>query len=57
VKHLSSASLLGTLLALYTNIRLGWEGLPVNKHSSLLQTNINYIFNKFSDVGTWCQCY
>jgi hypothetical protein len=28
VKHLSSASLLDRLLALPTNIRLGWKGFP-----------------------------
>jgi hypothetical protein len=31
------AALLGKLLALPTNIRPGWKGLPGSKYSSLLQ--------------------
>jgi hypothetical protein len=51
VKHLSDAQHLGRLLALPTNIRLGWRGLPRTKHSSLLQKFVNYECKKFYNIG------
>jgi hypothetical protein len=46
--------LLFRLLALPANIRLEWEGLPGTKHSSLLQTFVNYGPKKFYNVETRC---
>jgi len=36
------APLTSRLMALYTNIRLGWKGLPGTKQSSLLRKSVNY---------------
>ncbi len=42
VIHLLGDLLYSRALALATNIGLGWEGLPGEKHSSLLQEFVNY---------------
>jgi hypothetical protein len=34
--------LLGKLLALLSNIIIGWKGITTDKHSSLLGTFVNY---------------
>jgi hypothetical protein len=51
VTHFSSAPLLGRLLALLTNIRLGLKGLPGGKLSSLLHKFVNYVREKFYNIG------
>jgi hypothetical protein len=51
VKHLSGAALYGRLLALPSYTRLGWKGLPGDKHSSLLRKSVNYGRNKGYDTG------
>ncbi len=51
MKHLSGAPLYGRLLALPTNIRLGWKRNVGDKHSSLLQKFINYGQKKFYNIG------
>jgi len=35
------------------NIKLGWERLARDKHSSLLRKYVNYGHNKFYDTGFW----
>jgi hypothetical protein len=52
VKHLSGDPLLGWFLALLTNARLGWIGLPGKKHSSLLQIFVNHGRKTFYGIGT-----
>ncbi len=42
MKHLSGAPFYGRLLALPTNIRLGWKRNVSDKHSSLLRKFVNY---------------
>ncbi len=49
-EYLSGAPLLGKLLALPTNIRLGWKGLPGTKTSSLRKP-VNYDLKKFYSTG------
>jgi hypothetical protein len=39
------------ILALPTNIRLGWKGMPGTKHSSLLQTFVNYDLKSLISLG------
>jgi hypothetical protein len=51
VKHLSAASFYGRLLALPTNIRLGWKRNAGDKHSSLLRKFVNYGQKKFHNIG------
>jgi hypothetical protein len=57
VKHFSGiillcgVRLLGRLLALPTNIRLGFKGLASTEHSSLLKISVNYVRKKFYNVG------
>jgi hypothetical protein len=41
----------GRLLALSTNIRLGWQYLPGKKHSSLLRKSVNYGQKKSYNIG------
>jgi hypothetical protein len=41
VKHLSGAPHYGRLQTLLRNIRLGWEGLPGEKHY-IIKINVNY---------------
>jgi hypothetical protein len=50
--HLSGAPLLGRLLALPTNIRLGWKGLPVENALAYI-TNIRKLRTKksFTTLG------
>jgi hypothetical protein len=57
VKHISGASFYGGLLALPTNIRLGWKRNVGDKHSSLLQKFINYGQKKFYNFGAWGQSH
>ncbi len=52
VKNLSGAPLKGGLLALTTNTRLGWKGLP-ETNSSLLWKSVNYGRNMLYDKGPW----
>jgi hypothetical protein len=51
VKHLSGAPFYGRLLALPTNIRLGWKRNVGDKHSSLLPKFVTYGRKKFYNVG------
>jgi hypothetical protein len=41
------------ILALPTNIRLGWKGLPVTNPRSLLRAFVNYGRKKFYNIGPW----
>jgi len=41
------------LLALTTNIRLGWKRPARAKHPSLLQTYVNYRRKKFYGIKPW----
>jgi hypothetical protein len=49
MKHLSGAPLYGRLLALPTNIRLGWKGSPGT--NTLLQKVLTYGRNFFYNIG------
>jgi hypothetical protein len=51
VKHLSGAPFCGRLLALPTNIRLGWKRNVDGKHSSLLRQLVNYGQKKSYNIG------
>jgi len=51
VKHLSGAPVYGRLLALPTNIRLGWKRYVGDKHSSLLRKFVNYGQKFFYNIG------
>ncbi len=46
MKHLSIAPLKSRLLALPTNIRLGWKGLPI------IRKSINYDCKKMYRIGS-----
>ncbi len=46
MKHLSGVPLHGRPLALPTNIRLGWKGLPGTN-------TVNYVRKKFYIIGPW----
>ncbi len=50
VKHLSGAPLVGRPLALPTDIRLGWKGLPWT-NTSLLRKSVNYGRKKFYRIS------
>jgi hypothetical protein len=45
-------STLGKLLALPTNIRLGWKGLPGTIALACIKSHI-YVRKKFYDIGQW----
>jgi hypothetical protein len=49
VEHLSGPQIIGRLLALSANIRLGWEGLT-DKLSSFLGTFVNHGRKKFNKI-------
>ncbi len=53
MKHLSGAPFYGRLLALPTNITLGWKINVVEKHSSLLRKFVNYGRKKFYNIWPW----
>jgi hypothetical protein len=53
VKYLSHVSPKGKVLALPTNNRLDWKGLPEEKHPSLLRKFVNYGQKKFYNIGPW----
>ncbi len=56
VEHLKGASL-GKVLAISSNIRKGWKCLQGKKHSTLLQTVVNYGRKKFYDIiPSWAKC-
>ncbi len=44
---------MGRILALLTNIRLGWNVLPVNKHIRLLGRFVYYGRKRFYNIGPW----
>jgi hypothetical protein len=50
MEHLKGSSI-GQAPVLPTNIRPSWKGLPGDKHSSLLQTFVNYRRKKFYTIG------
>jgi hypothetical protein len=50
VKHLSGAPFYGRLLALPTNITLGWKINVGERHSSLLQKFVNYGRKMFYNI-------
>jgi hypothetical protein len=52
MKHLLGAPLLGRLLTLLTNIRLGLEKPERDKHTSVLRTFVNYGPKKIYNIGT-----
>jgi len=51
VKHLSCGPFYGKLLALPTNIGLGWKRNVGDKHSSLLRKFVNYGQKTFYNIG------
>ncbi len=51
--NLSGAPLYGRLLALAICIRLDRKMLASDKHSSFLQTFVNYGHKKFYNIGPW----
>jgi hypothetical protein len=51
VKHLSSAPLKGRPLALTTNIRLGWKGLPGTNTPAYYEKSVNYGCKKLYRIG------
>ncbi len=51
MKHLSVAPIKGSLLALPTNSRLGWKGLPGTNSLAYNGKSVNYGRNKFHDTG------
>ncbi len=51
MKHLSGAPFYGRLLALPTNIRLGWKRNVSDKHSSLLRKFVKYGQKSFITLG------
>jgi hypothetical protein len=53
MKNLSYAPLQGRLLALPTNIRLGWKRNAGDKHSSFFRKFVNYRQKKFYNIGPW----
>jgi hypothetical protein len=55
MKHLSGASINLILLALTTNIRLGWrlEMLGRDNHLSILQSFVVYSPEKFYNIGPY----
>jgi hypothetical protein len=50
VEYMKSSSLQGRLLALPSNIRLGWKGLQGTNTRSLLRTFVNYGLKKFYNI-------
>jgi hypothetical protein len=50
-RQISGAQLLGRLLALPKNIRMGWKKLAGDKHSSSLLNLVNYGRKKFYEMG------
>ncbi len=54
LKHLSGAPLQGRLLALPTNTRLCWIGLP-GINTSLLRKSVNYGRIKFHHIKPWTE--
>jgi hypothetical protein len=51
VKHLSGVPIFSRPLALPANIRLGWERIEIDKHSSLLQTLMIFGHKKLISMG------
>ena len=55
MEHLKGTSL-GYATALPKNIRLGWKGLPGDKHPSLMQKSVGYGRKKFYSTGPSSSC-
>jgi hypothetical protein len=53
MKHISDAPLSVRLLALSTNIRLGWKGLPGTNVLAYYEKSLLTAVKKFYNIGHW----